>query len=297
VSRAKDCSWAKAMRKRVRVGRVVAAALAGLLAAAAGVDAAEAVPSAGGELPVFVLAGQSNMVGAGQVAELPGELSAPHKDALFTRFWGTEFKPLEPAKLGKSFGPEVTFGSEMAKGLKRPVGMIKMAYGGTSIEQHWNPTVYDKEKHVGELYKRLVDYVKGIQAKQKNVKVAGMIWMQGEADAKYHSKTVEQYRDKLEALIDGCRKEFGVPDMPFVCGRVNCAGQYIKQVREAQETVRRKNYAWIDCDQLEKNKDNLHYSTKGQLELGRSFARAMLKLMEDGQKQAGAAGTGKGEGR
>jgi len=254
------------------------------LAFAVAVAAAAGEPEAAGDgpMPVFVLAGQSNMEGAGQVAELPAELSAPHKDALFVRFWDTQFKPLDPAKLGKHFGPEVSFGDEMAKGLKRPVGMIKLAVGGTSIEQHWNPASEDKRG----LYKRLTGYVTGIQAKQKNVKVVGMIWMQGEADAKYHSKTVEQYRDKLEALIDGCRKEFGNPDMPFVCGRVNCAGQYIKQVREAQETVKRKNYAWIDCDGLEKGKDDLHYTAKGQLELGKNFAKAMLKLIEEQEKGA-----------
>jgi hypothetical protein len=274
------------------VGCRVVFLLLGLAAAAgaaepAGTNAAKPAASKEEPLPVFILAGQSNMDGGGKMEELPAELKAPQQNALFVRFWGTEFKPLEPEKLGKNFGPEVTFGAEMARGLKRPVGMVKLSSGGTSIEQHWNPTIYDKEKHVGELYKRLVDYVRGIQAKQKNVKVVGMIWMQGEADALYHSKTVELYRDKFEALIDGCRKEFGAPDLPFVCGRVNPPGaRYIKQVREAQETVRRKNYAWIDCDKLEKNKDNLHYSTKGQLELGRNFAAAMLKLMEAKEKGA-----------
>jgi len=267
-----------------------------LLAAPAVVAAEPQPPKAAGPdskdaaLPVFVLAGQSNMDGGGKVEELPAELRLPQQNALFVRFWDTQFKPLDPVKLGKSFGPELTFGSEMAKGLKRPVGMIKLSSGGTSIEQHWNPTTYDKEKHVGELYKRLVDYVRGIQAKQKSIKVAGMIWMQGEADALYHSKTVEQYRDKLEALIDGCRKEFGNEELFFVCGRVNPpGGKYTKQVREAQGTVKRKNYAWIDCDDLEKHEDKLHYNTKGHVELGRRFAKAMLKLMEDGQKKAGAA--------
>jgi iduronate 2-sulfatase len=270
--------------------RAILAGLSAFLTFAAA--AGEAVPgSKDAPMPVFVLAGQSNMDGAGQVAELPAELKGPFPDALFVRFWDAQFKPLDPAKLGKEFGPEVTFGTEMAKALKRPVGMIKLSGGGTSIEQHWNPVTFDKEKHIGELYKRLTDYVTGIQAKQKNVKIVGMIWMQGEADAKYHSKTVEQYRDKLEALIDGCRKEFGAPDMPFVCGRMNASGQYEKQVREAQATVKRKNYAWIDCDDLEKHADKLHYNSKGQLELGRRFAAAMLKLMAEEQKKAGAAGS------
>ena len=269
-------------------------ALSALIMAAAAAAGGEQQGPKDAPMPVFVLAGQSNMDGGGVVEELPAELKGPQANTLFVRFWDTQFKPLDPAKLGKSFGPEVTFGNEMAKALKRPVGMIKLSSGGTSIEQHWNPVTFDREKHVGELYKRLTGYVSGIQAKQKNVKVAGMIWMQGEADAKYHSKTVEQYRDKLEALIDGCRKEFGAPDMPFVCGRMNASGQYEKQVREAQTTVKRKNYAWIDCDDLEKHADKLHYNSKGQLELGRRFAAAMLKLMNEAPKPGEAA---KGDGK
>lgn len=253
-----------------------------LLVALAGV-AGEPPDGKDEPLPVFVLAGQSNMDGAGHAAELPDELKGPLAHVLFTRFWGTELKPLEPAKVDKNFGPEVTFGAAMAKHLKRPVGLLKLSSGGTSLEEHWNPASEDKRG----LYKRLTGYITGIQAKQKNIKIAGMLWMQGEADAKYHSKTVEQYREKLEALIDGCRKEFGAPDMAFVCGRINPPGAaYIKQVREAQETVKRKHYAWIDCDDLEKHEDKLHYNAKGQLELGRRFAQAMLKLMAEKDKEA-----------
>jgi hypothetical protein len=265
----------------IRTAAVAAAALLAL-ALAGRAPAAQPQPSRDEALPVFVLAGQSNMDGAGAVEELPAELKGPQANAFFVRFWGTEFKPLDPAKLGKSFGPEVSFGAEMAKALKRPVGMIKLSQGGTSLEEHWNPASQDKRG----LYGRLTGYVKDIQAKQKNVRVAGMIWMQGEADAKYHSKTAGQYRDKLEALIDGCRKEFGNEDLFFVCGRMNASGQYEKQVREAQTTVKRKNYAWIDCDDLEKHTDKLHYNSKGQLELGRRFAAAMLKLMEEKEKGA-----------
>jgi hypothetical protein len=182
-----------------------------------------------GPMPVFILAGQSNMNGVGRVEELPAELKAAQSNVLFIRFWETQFKPLDPAKLGKHFGPELTFGAEMARALGRPVGLIKLANGGTSLEQHWNPVTFNKEKGVGVLYQRLLKYLQAVRKKNPDIRIAGMIWMQGEADAKYHSKTVEQYRDKLEALIDGCRKEVGDDEMPFVCGRMNASGKYEKQ--------------------------------------------------------------------
>lgn len=235
-----------------------------------------------GPMPVFILAGQSNMNGAGRVVELPEDLKAAQTNVLFIQFWSTAFKPLDPVKLGKSFGPEVTFGREIARALGRPVGLVKLADGGTSIEQHWNPTTFDKEKGVGVLYQRLAKYLQDVRQANPEIRLAGMIWMQGEADAKYHSKTVAQYRDKLEALIDGYRKESGNADLPFVCGRMNASGQYEKQVREAQESVQRAGYAWFDCDDLAKHPDKLHYSTAGQIELGRRFAAEMLKLLPPG---------------
>jgi hypothetical protein len=239
--------------------------------------------NAGEVLTVFILAGQSNMLGQGVTAELPAELQASRPAALFAKSTELEFKPLNPGKLGQTFGPEVSFGVEMARELKKNIGIIKLALGGTSLEKQWNPLEYDKEKHVGELYKRLIDEVHAIQAKRPNIKIAGMLWMQGEADSRYFAKTMEQYRDKLEALIDGCRKEFNSPDMVFVCGRINPPGwPHVKQVREAQETARRKRYTHIDLDALEKKKeDNLHFTTKGQIELGKLFAAAALKLMSE----------------
>ena len=120
-------------------------------------------------LPVFILAGQSNMAGGGIKEELPEELQKPQKDGLFVKFWGVKWKPLEP---GKRFGPEVTFAAEMTRALKGPVGIIKLANGGTSLEKHWNPKKYDKEKGIGTLYKRLIGYVKRMRKVNPDIKIS-----------------------------------------------------------------------------------------------------------------------------
>lgn len=231
--------------------------------------------------PVFILAGQSNMVGSGKADALPEDLNKPQEQVQFVKFWGVQWRPLLPKK---SFGPEVTFGSEMAKALKGKVGIVKLANGGTSLKQHWNPTEFDKKKGVGVLRDRLVGYVKRIKKTHPKIRIAGMLWMQGEADSRYGKIKMEDYRDKLELFIDLCRKEFGSETMPFVCGRINPPKGWNnrEQVREAQESIRRKHYAWVDCDTLSLHKDNLHFDTKGQLELGKRFAEAMLKLLKSG---------------
>lgn len=238
-------------------------------------------------LQLFILAGQSNMVGvsAKEIISLPKEMQVAQDKALFTEFWGTEFKPLLPKNY---IGPEVSFGYELSKALNKKIAMVKLSEGGTSLEVHWNPSEYNKEKGIGTLYKRLVDYVKGINSKNKNVKIVGMLWMQGEADSRYHTKTMEQYKTKLEALIDNCRKEFESPDMFFVCGRINTPADwpYRKNVREAQEAVKKTGYAWVDCDDLELAADKLHFTVNGQVAIGKKFADTMLSLMGKKGKDA-----------
>lgn len=244
---------------------------------------AVSLPAPGAEAPltVFILAGQSNMKGQGHTAELPAEFARDNPEVQIASYPAPAFQALGPRSLGATFGPEVVFGTEMARALKRPVGLIKLSVGGTSLEQHWNPVASNAATHTGELYHRLLSYVRTVREKNPQIRIAGMIWMQGEADSRYHAKTAAQYRGKLEALIDGCRAQFGVTNLPFVCGRIHPPEKwpYVKQVREAQETLARPNYAWFSCDDLAMHPDDLHYDTAGQIELGKRFAAGMLKLM------------------
>jgi hypothetical protein len=123
-------------------------------------------------LKVFVLAGQSNMHGAGASDELPANLRQPSKDVLV--YQKGAWVPLEP---GKTFGPEVTFGRAMAKRFGQPIGIIKLAKVGTNLAVQWSP---DDPK---SLYAKLARTVRETQ-KNRPVVIAGMLWMQGAADAK-----------------------------------------------------------------------------------------------------------------
>ena len=231
-------------------------------------------------LQVFILAGQSNMVGVGakELLSLPKEMQAAQESVLFAEYWADDFKPLLPKN---NIGPEVSFGYEMSKALKKKIALAKLAVGGTSIEVDWNPSEYNKEKSIGSLYKRLTEYVSSLKSKHKNIKIVGLLWMQGEADSRYHAKSVDQYKLKLEKLIDNFRKEFDSPDMFFICGRINTPADwpYRKNVRDAQESIKKKGYAWIDCDDLELGPDKLHFTLKGQVEIGKKYAEKMLTLM------------------
>ena len=244
--------------------------------------------AAGKPMPVYILAGQSNMAGVKAITnkeKLPAELQKTNEDLLFVEFWNSEFKPLD---FKTRIGPELGFGTAMVEATGGKIGIIKLATGGTSIKQHWNPDpdAYNKEKGVGVLYQRLLKYVKGVKAKNPNIEIVGMVWMQGEADSRFHAKTIDDYKVRLENLIKGYREAWDLPDMPFVCGRVNPPNwKYQTQVRTAQETISLKNYAWIDCDGFELGGDKLHFTIDGQVAMGKSFAQAMLKLIDVSESQ------------
>jgi hypothetical protein len=223
-------------------------------------------------LKVFILAGQSNMLGKAKVGELPDELKAEQPKVLYS-LNGKGWTPLcPPKKDDATVGPEISFGKEMSSKLNEPIGIIKQAIGGTNLAKDWDP---NDPKY---LYSNLL--AKVVAAKQtRPVEIVGMCWLQGENDAK-HEEMANAYGDNLAKFILRARKDFDSPNMFFVAGRVNPAYPYVNAVRLAQEKCQVPGYAFVDCDKLPKLQDNLHYDTKGVVELGTKFADAMLDLMK-----------------
>lgn len=226
-------------------------------------------------LKVFVLAGQSNMVGMrALVEELPEDLKGDNPNVLF--FDGEKWIPLAAGKTEeKGFGPEITFAKKVQAAWGEPIGIIKLSKGGSMLATHWNP-----KKQGDSFYKQLLAKVE-VARGSRPIEIVGMLWMQGESDA-VNENRAGPYADNLKLLIDSLRAEFATPTMYFLAGRVNPPPDKYPQadtVRKAQEQCPAANYAYIDCDTLEKGPDGLHYNTRGYLEMGNRFADAMLKFM------------------
>ena len=224
-------------------------------------------------LKVFILAGQSNMLGKGKVHELPAELKGPQKLVQMT-LNGKGWAALSPSKKEDgSVGLEFSFAKEMSSRLNQPIGIIKQAIGGTSLAKDWNPEAPKS------LYANLL--VKVLAAQQaRRVEIVGMCWLQGERDSR-QQEMADSYAENLSRFIRRARKDFHSLNMFFVAGRVNPPYPFIKAVRLAQEKCPLPGYAFVDCDKLSKiPPGDLHYDTKGLVELGRKFADAMLSLMK-----------------
>jgi hypothetical protein len=240
------------------------------------------VPDHAGQKPlkVFVLAGQSNMVGTrSDLNLLPSDLKKADPGRLF--FDGQSWVEMAPGVTEPKggFGPEYTFAQAMQQALGEPVGIIKHSKGGATLAEHWHPL---RSRAENSLYGQLLEKVRLARA-ARPVVILGVLWMQGESDG-VNPQRAGVYRDNLRLLIEQCRLEWDNPDLFFICGRVNSPVDRYPEtptVRNAQESLQMKGYRMIDLDDLPKVADGLHYNTAGILEMGCRFAGAMQKVMAE----------------
>lgn len=224
-------------------------------------------------LPVYLLLGQSNMVGMRSIpADLPADMRGEQPLALL--FKDGAWTPLAPGvSEAKGFGPEISFSREMSL-QGRQFGLVKVSAGATTLANEWAPS------NPAGLYAKTIAMVR--EAKRtRNIKVAGVLWMQGESDGA-DAKMASAYKQNLEKFIGSIRRDTGSGNVPFAVCRVTSPTSqfpYTGQVRKAQEEVSAKNYRWFDCDSLTRGPDGLHYDTAGQIKLGRMFANAIKSFL------------------
>ena len=231
---------------------------------------------------VFLLAGQSNMVGArSKVEELPDELKDVTKDAEAWRW--NKWVPLDPSKTQRSgFGPEISFSRRLSQHFGEPIGIIKLSVGGSSLAEDWSP---DRPK---SLYHVLLEQVRRAK-KQRKIEIVGMLWMQGGRDARFEPMA-KAYAENLPKFIARLRKDLNRPDMIFIAGLALDLPKetfpHEPLVRQAQNECQAPRYTVISTEGIKKGPDNMHFNTEGQVELGRRFADAMILMMkEDAAKQ------------
>jgi len=268
------------------------------MALALTVLSAEHASAKGVHYVVYLLAGQSNMDGRAAVADLKGPLAPyakPRPEILIGYSAGGLHRPLRessgfeplhpgcsgtPAKAGgppptNTFGPELSFGPAIAAALPgQKILLLKVSEGGTSLAVDWNPN--DPQK----LYARFIHFVEAAQAKLKSdgdeVEIRGLIWMQGESD---ETLPPGKYQALLTAFIAKVRTDLKMGALPFVIGQVYDNGKrtaVIADQKAVATTV--PATAFVDGTGLNTFDHGTHYDAASQIELGRRFAREVLKL-------------------
>ena len=241
------------------------------------------IPAAEKPLKVFVLIGQSNMVGKRCVAkQLPEHLQKPQEQVLYFAKQDTGWQAIKPGITeAKGFGPELSFGYELQKALGESIGIIKLSRGGTNLHKQWSPN--DKKSLYHQTLKRCQ-----AAAKTRPITFAGILWVQGGADAKT-AEMANAYLENYQAFVDTWRKDLNNPDLAVVCGRCGTTTNpkayrakkpHIDIVRKAQDGLPYKKYVSVDLDDVSVGNDHVHFDTKGMVETGVRYAKAMATLLK-----------------
>ena len=256
-------------------------------------------PAEGKKIRVFILSGQSNMVGQGASYQLDDVAKRGNERVLM--FEQGKWQPLRPLK--KNFGPEIAFGRRMAQAWPdETIGIVKQAVGGTGVlawHPNWTAEQADRtgDARKGNLWKALTGKVRKACA-AADCEIVGFVWLQGGKDM-LKIDTGREYGDNLKALVQGIRREFDVPKLPFVLGSYRSKGMpddltgmaekvkaltprkgayYVLQAQyEAEKKLAPANM--VPLVDIERHPQNVHFNTNGQLETGKLFAEGYLELV------------------
>ena len=276
---------------------------------------------------LYFLGGQSNMEGFGFNDELPpaakaavprvmiyaGQMALDNETHGGVGSWqslepgfGTGFRTDgETNELSDRFGPELLFGQTLAAQgpPDRHIAIVKYALGGSGLSVgvgygNWHP---DFSEGIGvNQYDHALKTLRGASAVADidgdgvadRLVPAGIVWMQGEADAFDSQAAADAYRANLTRLMGLLRAAMRVDDLPVVIGKITDSGMaedgsvmdYIGTVQEAQQefvdndacaayVVDTEDFGYLD--------DAWHYDTDGFVRLGTAFAEAMIRLEEE----------------
>jgi alpha-galactosidase len=223
-----------------------------LLAALAGITLAGAA-QAQNKVQVFILAGQSNMEGKGQVAGVttPGTLeymvandpaNFGHLVSSGTNNWITRSDVSIASTTGpgnslinggltvgfgsssNQIGPELGFGSVIGDAYTEDVLIIKTAWGGKSLQTDFRPpsAVLNRGGEVGFYYNEILNQVNTVLGDigtyapgYTDYEIKGFGWHQGFNDRINTSATAE-YEANMVDFINDIRFDLGAADLPFV---------------------------------------------------------------------------------
>ncbi len=275
------------------------------------------VPS--GPLQVFVLSGQSNMVGWGNSLELDSIARFGH-DARLLMFEEGTWQPLRPRRPPSqrqqegwginefTFGPEIAFARALSEAWPgRRIGIVKQAVGGTGI-MAWAPqwdadaAAITGDAGKGPLYKVLLAKVRAA-VEAEDAELRGFAWLQGAKDMR-NLRASKRYAENLEQLVAALRRDLGQSDLPVLVGTYRAGNlpdslDGLKpteipaaqgrpggwDVLLAQTTVAERipRSAAVILRDMPTHAGNIHANTAGMLQAGREYARIFLQHFADSE--------------
>ncbi len=267
---------------------------------------------------LWLLAGQSNMQGVGNLKDASQPVTPPHplvnvfrmrhlwdeareplhrlwesQDIVHRTPYGEAFKEVPSLEASDRFTGEqikgagcgLPFAAYLADKTGVPQGLVPVAHGGTSMAQ-WNPDL--RTEGGKSLYGSLLHTLKAVGGK-----VAGVLWYQGESDAQAEAAKV--FRANCHKLVEALRKDCGDPALPFYYVQIGCfaitetpeGAKYWCEIREIQRTDEAEipNSKVVSVIDLPLD-DLIHVSTSGHQRLGKRLAKLACGEIATGPRLA-----------
>ncbi|MFK8182519.1 MAG: sialate O-acetylesterase [Phormidesmis sp.] len=235
---------------------------------------------------VYLMAGQSNLVGQALTENLDPSYAAPFPGAQVWNRFGNEFVTLEPGFDGQTetVGPEFSFARRITERSGEDVYIVKYGLGGTNLAQDWNP---DGSGAQYNTFTQTVDAaLANLKADGVQYQIDGLVWMQGESDT-YNDQFAPVYQDNLTNFISNVRGQYGA-DLEVALGLIRddlpTSRENLDLVREAQQMVAGADsrVQLVNTDALGPAEevmrveigDFTHYNATGQVRLGNAFGDA-----------------------
>lgn len=254
---------------------------------------------------VWLLAGQSNMEGCGQMALGKARPHPLIRAFSLRREWRRAEDPLHvpwespDAALneGKPFTPEeaeayrraarrgvgvgVFFAREMLARSGVPQGLICAARGATQMAQ-WCPDA--KSPAAGALYASMLRSLRAT-----GQPVAGVLWYQGEGDSAADRAAL--YTSRMRRLIAATRRDLGQPELPWMIGQLSRVyGERKETAWNSVQEQQRRLAARIRCAALVATvdlplDDFIHLGAEAFPRLAKRFARAADRLVHGNREE------------
>jgi hypothetical protein len=227
-------------------------------------------------LHIYLLIGQSNMAGR---AKVPEEMSGvidrcyllndknewvPAKNPL------NLYSTIRKGEGMQKLGPGYSFAKAMLEA--NPdirIGLVVNARGGSKIEE-WDR----KAKYYIQAGQRT-------KAAMEHGTLKGIIWHQGESNSSKHAA----YLDQLKTLVANLREDLGDDNLPFVAGQIRPDEKSKPINAEIAKLPEVAAHTGVALSEGLTMFDGTHFDTKSQIELGKRYAKEMLKLLEAAKEE------------
>ncbi|NQV22844.1 MAG: hypothetical protein HQ518_00630 [Rhodopirellula sp.] len=267
---------------------------------------------------LLIVAGQSNAVGADTD---PGEMLTSEADQQIMFWWkcgdpppdehdstsggkwthlqaqplGNPKKPRQGRQYGNfahpegGFGPEINFARTLYATENKPLAVIKVAFSGSGLRRDWDHT---DAGEAGACYRSLISETRAaIEAAKKDgieLHPRAFGWIQGESDANASDSVI--YARNLDAMLTALRRELDAPKLAaliavntrFLEGRNQFMPAIIEQQKLAAAFDPRFEYVDTSAATIA---NQVHFDSKGTLEVGRLFAESLLNIEKKTQPE------------